>query len=340
MPETRLPIPLNVRGDLDTANPVTDRAPGSLIAAADVHPRTWGPREGSKKFTGIWEGPGTASLYDGVTFTGAASQLAEGRSFEEQFGDLGTKFTLDLWFRLEATAYAAGIAKIAVFEFLENTSASRISVSIWGPSETDHEKLYVAVKTSASRTTSDTLVAITGGTRLSVGTAQTDKQHVRLVRDGATMTLFLNGQSDGVSTSLSATHGILRPVGDKAFWFAGFTQDAGATFKGRWYGAVLRDGAFNANPVEATMPSDPFAKNVHLYALGRNYALGGDAHLMDLSRFGAHGRVNGSPTFASSNDDTFPAPARIQGLRSWTDRNNRTVSTVAAGGQLSSVIVS
>lgn len=331
-----VPLKLDVREDLDTANPITDRRPGVLVSAKDLHPRVWGPREGPKAFTRIWEGPGTAALYDQITWSGGASDGAYAQSSEDGFAKLGTKFTLDLWFRLEDIAYASAEDVIGLYTF-HVASGAFVEVAVRGGNHADHEKVVAFIATSATPTTADATVTLTGATRIATGTAHTDKHHVRLVRDGINATLLLDGVSDGTTATLSATHGIAGRPGDIAYYQIGLISSvAGARFKGKTPAAILRDGAFTSAPIQTSMPVGCMTRGVHHYTLGRRYNLGGAVdHLLDIGPFALHPRVAGSPTYSSANDDTHPAPSSVQGIRSWTTRSGRTATAVMAGGVLS-----
>lgn len=343
----KVPLVLPVRGDLDTASPITDRPLGGLVRARDVHSQRWGPKKGMQSFARAWESPGVASLYDTITLTTGASTFGQGLSYEDQFRDLGTKWTVDLWLQLSSVAYAAAKDEIGLYKFLVNNGGAGVGVidiSILGPNVTDHERVRVEIGTTTYAGAGDAVVGFTGATRLSVGTAQTDKYHVRVVRDGTTATLYLNGVSDGSTTGLSATHGIYGAPGSAGNVTIGTSYnlpDATVTFKGTIYGAWLRDGAFANAPIESVMPCNPHARNVHHAYLGRNIALGGVDHYFDAGRFGAHARMNGAGyTVTASNDNTAPAPASVQGVSTWTTRTNRTATSVLCGGILSTAGVS
>jgi hypothetical protein len=324
------PLRLDVRGELDTAMPVGDRAPGTLVAAADVRHDALGPRRGSLAFTRVWEGPGVASLYDAITVDGSGASYCQGRgqSYEDAFRDLGTKFTMDLWFRYDSTTGATNLNIL----WKHQNGNGEVEVSVRGPAHADHEKIVVLITTTPTRTTFDPLVSFTCSTRLSVGTAQTDKCHIRLVRDGANAYLYLNGVLDGSTTSLVATSPIFaQQTTASGTWILG---DLG--LRGRFFGCVLRDGAFRTEPIEAVMPCGPWNRNVHYYILGRRHALGATEHYFDAGRFSAHGRLVGTGYgVTAANDDAAPAPASVQGLATWTTRTNRTATSVMCGGLLS-----
>lgn len=344
--ERTVRIPLDVRGDIDTSMPISDRAPGVLVEARELSPRFWGAKRGNGAYTRSWEGPGTASLYGGVTLAHASSgSYGEATTYEDQFRDLGTKFTLDLYFRLEAIAYASAVNSIALYSFGCNNAS--IDMVIRGGAHSDHERIYVSLITSVDRTPGnfDAAVTFTGSTRIAYGTAQTDKHHIRLVRDGANATLYLDGVSDGSTSGLAATHGMWSALGTtQATCRLGGGSLGNISYVGHIYGAWLRDGAFTSQPIENRMPCSPWARNVHHAYLGRTIAYGGADHFFDAGRFGAHARIiniaASDYSITASNDDSAPAPSPVQGLRTWTTRNNRTASSVMCGGVLSTAIIS
>lgn len=350
-------LPLNCRGDLDTAMPVSDRAPGTLVSAVDTHYRYWGPKRGSGAFTQAQEGPGTAALYDQIVTTGVyggthGGDWAQSGNSDDQFRDLGTQFTLDIWFRLEDAAFSAvGVDGIGLYSF--TNGGGGIALWVYGSTDPNHERIHFSGAVSVSRGSSDVGVDYISTARVSIGTGQTNKQHVRVVRDGISFYLYINGVLDG-STVVSNTSGsiqkrlVIGSYGSSATVQIGAAQQITAfpsfpaTFAvGTIYGAVLRDGAFRTLPIEARMPSGPWSRGVHHYYLGHNYALGGNDHYFDAGRFGVHARIPGTKhTVTSSNDNAAPAPCSVQGMRTWTSRTNRTATSVMTGGVLATSIVS
>lgn len=340
------PKRLDVRGELDTSMPIGDRPPGTLYAAPDCESKAWGPRRGSLAFTQAQEGPGTASLYDAITLNYAtAGAFGVARTYEDSFRDLGTTFTLDLWFRLEDLVYSALKNSVGLYNFDPSQGVGAgISVDVRGPNHADHERIFVTIGTSPTRSTAASPVTLTGATRISTGTAQSNKHHVRLVRSGANLYLYLDGVLDGSSSGLSATNPINGPIGSFAAVILGYSNTADISFKGHVYGAWLRDGAFTSQPIEARMPSAPWARHVHHAYMGRNIALGSSPSFFDAGRFGAHAPLHygaaNDYTVTSSNDNAAPAPVLVQGIRSWMTRTNRTATSVMVGGQLATAVVS
>lgn len=341
MPDETFRLLLDTKAELDTATPISDLPPGTLREAKDLASDAIGPRRGNQSFTRAWESPGTPSLYDRITLGGTGT-YARARSFEEQFRDLGTKFTVDLWFRLDETAYSGVETIIGLYRW--STGSGSISVWVRGAGHANPGRIAAEIVTTPTRSTFDTAVPIAGSTAITTGVDQDDKQHVRIVRDGGTATLYLNGVSDGTAGSLVSTSGIMGTVGSAANMQIGssvLSPTTEATFKGVIYGAVLRDGAYSSQPIEAVMPCAPWARNVHHYHLGRSIAFGGADHYFDAGRFGAHAAFVGSGyTLNAANDNAAPAPAPVQGMRTWTTRTNRTATSVMVGGGLSTAIIS
>ena len=344
MPDARHNLFIPVRGDLDTADNVGDRPIGTLVEAKDVSSRFWGPRPGSQAFTRVWEGPGTASLYDAIWLGGGSHGYH--RSYENQFRDLGLKFTIDVWFRLDEIAYASAVDEIGLYDF--NVGArGDVSIGIHGGTQGGNAtKIRVSIVTTPSRTTAASADVFTSTNTISYGTAQKNKHHIRLVRDGTTATLYVDGVQEGQTTSL-ANDPINAQQGDAAIVRTGRAFNSDVDIKGAVFASILRDGAYTSDPIEAVLPCAPWASNVHHYILGRSIDLGGgEYHYFDAGRFAAHGRVLDAGggegvdyTVTSSNDDTAPAPAVVQGISSWTTRTNRTATSVLAGGVLTTSTV-
>lgn len=335
MPNRPFSLYLDPRGDVDTAMPITDRKPGTLVEALDVDCKYWGPRPGSKAFTRIWENPGTASLYDEITFTASPATHGRGVSYEEQFRDLGTKFTLDLWARATSVTAAAGQTAIGLYENTIGTYGF-LDVRIAGPAHATPNRVIVRVTTTPTRSSAASTVTLTSSSGITVGSAQTDKAHIRVVRDGVNLTVYINGVSAGTVATLSATDNILGAINSAAV-----VKIGGVYFQGQVFGAVLRDGAFTSYPIENVMPCSPWARNVHHYYLGRLYSLGGSSHVYDAGRYGAHARLTDTGfSTSAANDNTMPAPCPVQGMKTWTTRSNRSATSVAAGGVLSTSIIS
>jgi hypothetical protein len=334
---TNLNIPVPVRGEIDTRNPITDRAPGTLVTARDLHPSHWGPRRGSLSFTRAWESPGTALLYDIVNFTQATTTYALGGAADEHYRDMGTKFTVDVWFRLEDTGYAAGQTNISVFTFYAGGNVGGnpgVFVSVTGPAHASPNKVTVGVRTAPDRSTIDSLVTLTSSTSVLVGTAQKDISHVRVVRDGANAYLYLNGVLEASSAGVVASSGVLGGLDGRGSVGVCFGA-GGVGLKGTFYLGVVRDGSFRTQPIESVPPTNPLARNVHAYVVGSQLATGGAAHLTDLSRFAVHPKVVGSAlTFSGANSNSAPANARVQGFRSWTTRGGKVASAALVGGVL------
>jgi hypothetical protein len=345
LPDGKYLIPLPVRGELDTADPIGDRPPGTLVEAKDVSARFWGPRTGSKAFTRVWEGPGTASLYDEITLLGTNSVAGISSSYETQYRDLGTTFTLDIWFRLDETAYASAATEIGLYTF-NSGGIGVISVGIHGGAAgANASKILVAIDTSATRSSAAATVSLTSSTAITAGTAQTDKHHLRITRDGATLTIYVDGSEDGVSTGLSASNPINSALSGRGQAIIGNSLTSDISLKGVVFAAVLRDGSYSTLPIEGTMPHSPWGGNVHHYLLGRSIDFGGgEDHYFDAGRFAAHARLQGASSadwsVSAANDDTAPAPAIVQGFQTWTTRTNRTATSALVGGVLTTSTIS
>jgi hypothetical protein len=346
MPDRRGGLNLDVRGELDTSYPISDRPHGTLVEAKDLSPRFWGPRRGSQSFTRIWEGPGTASLYDLVTFndsSGASTALGSGH--DTQYIDLGTKFTIDLMFRLDG-----GLGSdFGMLYGFGNESYGYVTIFVRGDGQGTNV-MCADLVTSPTRSTQASVVSLTGTTVVGAGTAAVNRQHVRLVRDGATLTLYYGGKVEATSSAVSATNSVYSPIGTIGYvWIMGSNAVVRAgsfttvPVTGDMNCAILRDGAFTSEPIERVAPCAPWARNVHHYILGRDYKPAAnmtDVHLFDAGRFGVHPKAVNSTrvSITSANLDDLPAPAFVQGMATWTTKSNKTATTVVAGGIFSTVV--
>lgn len=338
-------LPIGTTEELNTALPVSNLPPGSLIAATDTHTRYWGPKRGSAAFTQAQEGPGTAALYNAITQNYVTSgAYGYARSYEDAFRDLGTKCTLDIFFRLEDIAYASAVNGIGLHGFQANGSGAGIDVDVRGGAHTDHERIRVTITTAPTRGTAAASVSMTGTTRISYGTGQTNKHHARVVRDGTTATLYLDGVQDAQMTILVANNPINGVLGQEyGQVLLGYSGTANIPFKGHIYGASLRDGSFSSQPIENRMICSPWARNTHYCYLGRQILLGSAPCFFDAGRYGVHAPLHygaGDYTITAANDNAAPIPSTVQGLTSWTTLTNRSVNSVMCGGLLDTTGVS
>lgn len=334
-------IRLNTRGLLDTAMPITDRDPGTLVTAQDVSSQHLGPRPGMVSFARCGEGPGNGFLYGYVTFDGSDGG-ARFLSSDDAQCNVGTKWTIDIWFRLTDHTYSGASGEDLIPLVHHASSNGHIYVSLVGPSDATHVgKVHVSILNTASvGVSSASTYTQRGSVAVPEGTTQDKNTHVRVVRNGSSLTIFVNGVVNTVGASsgtLVATEGIYELSGGGAQVGFGFDADTGMAdgFKGRFYGACLRDGAFDAYPIETSFPENFRGRNVHWFLIGRRITDGSIPHLMDLSRFGTHAIICGTGfTVTAANDNDFPVPAPVQGIGSWTSRRARRTVAVMIGGRL------
>lgn len=346
-----VPISLNVREALDTSNPISDRAPGTLVEAKDLNSRFWGPKDGSLSLTRAWEGPSSALYRTYINLLGDDAVTESGflaYSYEDQFRDLGTSWTVDLIFRADSISHASASTQVELLRFgngaIGPAALTAIQIYIHGSAQASAGKIGVYIQTTSSRDVSSTAVEFTGNTALTFGSGQQYVHHVRLVRDGATATLYLNGVSDGSTSSIVATEPHESAIGSERrvrLWMGRLTHATFGPFKGHGMLAMLRDGAYATAPIEAVIPADPRARNVHFCYLNKKIFDGTTTYVMDLSRYGAHARVDGTGWAAVTGPLTGPpACAPVQGMATFTSRRGRTISMVMAGGVLSRKYVS
>lgn len=334
-------IRLNTRGLLDTAMPITDRDPGTLVTAQDVSSQYLGPRPGMVSFARCGEGPGNGFLYGYVTFDGTDG-TARALNSEDAQRDLGTKWTLDWWGRLTDHTYAGASGKDFIPLAMHSANPGLITLGLIGPADATHVgKVHISILNTASiGVASAATYTQRGSVAISEGTTQDKNTHIRVVRSGSSVSIFTNGvlNSVGATTgAIVATEGIYVASSSPCVIGIGYppTASYASAFKGRFYGACLRDGAFDAYPIETSFPANFRGRNVHWFITGRRITDGTYPHLMDISRFGTHANMGGTGfTFTASNDNDFPVPAPVQGIGSWTSRRQRRVVAAMIGGRL------
>lgn len=322
--------PLSVRGALDTENPISDRDPGTLVTALDLGHKWWGPRHGGKSFghphnltAADLPRPGTL-----VGFGGAGSYVV-GPFVSPDQRDLGTQWSLDLVFRADSVNHDT-FDEALIFQWVLKTTATTIkaiTVGIRGTSAGgDERKIRATITPTSAADTAATTKTLDGTTQLTVGTDQEDRHHVRLVRDGATATLFVNGVSEATASGMSRSNGHegSSTVGQ---WVLGDATNP--YFKGRIYYVRLRDGVFDTYPLRAyPEPAFPRTQTTKLQVAGS----GTGGIVDDLSLFQSEGVETG--TSAESEPDQWPLLTPVQAINHYTDLKGRVWNVVICGGMI------
>ncbi len=125
---------LPVSGPLDTANPSTNRTPGTLLKAIDVAHRWIGPRRGGKIMTWVGRLPSSIAVppgqVPGISFDGTNTYV-KGILAREQT-DLTNRWTCDVAFH--AFANRAVNAAVPVFQWKLDNSIVAIEIGHYGSS--------------------------------------------------------------------------------------------------------------------------------------------------------------------------------------------------------------
>lgn len=320
-------IGLSTTAPLDTANPSTDRAPGTLTLARDLNHRYWGPRVGSTAVDHPRDhshtpcGPGEPYESNG---TGGIGVQAFTHGDQR---DLGTTWTLDVAFRAIDLSHTAKTL-VQIFEWRLSAALQAIEVYIKGPgSGADEGKIRVVITPTAAADSPGTSVTLDGTTALSVGVDPQDKHVVRVVRDRGTVTLYVNGVSeDSDSISALQPHQGGSELGSWGISIATSTASVDY-FKGEWFWVVMRRGV-HATGHSLMQPSNPVNRGVVLHL-----TFGDTTRMQDNSRFG---RVNlndsstGSGVTSTRNEYPFLCP--VQGVATFTDLTGRTWNALHVGG--------
>jgi len=334
------PVVLSVDGPLDTANPATNRAPGTLLEAVDTAHRWIGPRGGMKAWT--WPGRGSTANFPIVgsglsvaTFDGT-NTYATGELVREQ-ADLGAAWTLDVCFH--ATANQAIAGSVPVFRWRLDATIYAIEVGYYGTGNANAGKVYAVVKTTSSAGVvghTYTLVSAATVTFSSslVSGGKMVRCFVRLTRDGTTLSMTTSTDFTAVTnTSLSLNEPHVGTATDQGAWFMASNSPLGANslFKGYLLTAVLRSGAFTSTAIQTVEHIFPRAPNVIFHAQGA-VGVSDTATVREFSRFGSHGAFNAIG--AIPTDRHYPYAKPVQMMGAYTDLAGVPTSAVMVGGAL------
>ena len=331
-------IALNPRGQLDTANPPTDRPPGTLVEATDVHLQHLGPRGGAMALS--WPHGATAyptaaprlitfdSSYD-LTITGALD-------YKEQ-ASLGTQWTFDMLLRV--TSEAAN--HYDLFTWVCGTSPSLVRGILLTMQGTDDgaaaRKLVVTTATAPTAGGTVTTYTLTSATALVVGAADENIYHVRVVRDGAGLYLYLNGVLDNSIATLTAENPSQNAGSDNtAYWSM---CSGGNNFPGQIYYVTMRTGAYRTVPMSAVMPRHTLFRNCKLAIIpslmSSSATLQANQYIPDYSRFEAHGMVvDGFASVATTASSSGLIGTPVQGIGHYTGVDGIASNSVMVGGRL------
>lgn len=318
-------VVLPVQGQLDTANPVTNRADGTLVEAIDVSPLWWGPRFGFTQQT--WPNR-VAGCY---LFDGTDGYVSCVMRSKQQF-NLPTAWTLDVVFRPTLVSHSTDVS-VPIFQWdLNGVEAIGLYILANGESSGNRRKIRATVTPTSAPGVAGSGVTITGTTQQSVGTSMLNTHHARLVRNGANLTLTVDNLTEATSTSLSATQRHEAAVAASTSCTAylatgrGIATGANHLFNGRIMRTLLRVGA-------ATDPAKGFRDFQFPEHPSVRFCQRG-IYGMDLSSFTGTLGISSSGT---TLDTETPAPwsgSPVQGGTYWKDSRGRGWNVVVTEGNL------
>ncbi len=328
-------IRLPVEAPLDTSMPDTNRPPGTLVEATDVSTFVWGPRYGMTQQT--WPIYGVTPIpFGGATYAfDGTNDFADFRMRAPEQYNLGTRWTLDIVFRPESVTHSSD-STVPIFEWsLAAVSAIKVMLVAGGGSGANQRKVKVIVTPTSSPGVAGTAVTLDGTTQVSAGTTLADVHHIRVTRDGATLTLYVDGVQEAQSTSISATQRHEATVGATtlAHAYIGMSNGLAAAgnhyFKGRVHAILLRSAL--ATDVTKGARDFEFGKlaGTHFHFTGTTVSFPDD-----LSSF-QNAIFSYSATSTSSEIASRPWYLnRVQGGAHFRDSTGRVWNAVMIGGYI------
>lgn len=325
-----VPVPIPVTGDLNTSDPESNRPAGTLVQATDTHHRYLGPRPGRSRATsaqGVSIVGRTVIEFDGV------DDYVLYRYLVEQMV-LPLEWTLDVLF--EPTAVGSGSGTLVSLSAAAHTDIwLRLDGSAAGGSLP--RTVVATVQGSTTSGASGSAVTVrntTQRTLSSIGTHAVDPAliyHARLVRNGAALSLKVNG-TETTGTGLSTTVG--HAYAGDGLSVGGYSASLATNYYGGWiYKVLLRSGQW-------TNLRDGWVDMIHsksnpvlLSSNGGLYQqwVGSGSFGQETSRFRNFGSVVGGP--ATDNLTASPFLYPIQMIKTYTDRSGRVWNMVVVNGR-------
>lgn len=336
-------VQLNTAAPLDTANPPTARPAGVLIEAQNLGSRWWGPRTPNRADT--WLGRrittgGRQSRF--LTFNGS-TQYAGGNLYADAVRDLGTTWTVDVWFGLadtdESLPTLAAHVRLNVFSWYAvagvGTTDASIYIYLGGPngSPADLRKITARINTTSARGTTANAYTVQSTSQVPVNTGSwadnySKITHVRLVRNGSDLRLYVNGVLEA-TTTVHETQPHQGDIGD----LGGYTLADSAAFKGIIPRVVVRTSAYIGPVIDSNMFGQcPHADDVRLCVGAIDLGLAGDI-LRDSSNNHLHAKF--TPTVATTSAPCrLPGSTPVQGIGNYVNRTGKECTVAMIGGSL------
>lgn len=329
-------ILLPVTGPVNTVDPSASRPPGTLLEAPGCGTQWWGPRKGSKYLASPHALTTKPTAAPRLLSSGDLTDPIVGRMAVGEQADLGTVWTFDCLFRF--TSLPVNTTGIFQWHVGFATPIMALGVSLYGSGVgADAGKVSVNVVTTSSPGVGVSSVEVKTSV-ISVGSDDDDIHHLRVVRDGANLYVYIDGVLDGTSTALSATNPTQAATTEtEALW--AYQRDGGATATEQMWYAAMRTGVFRTVPISRLIPSVPLSNNCKLCVVFSRMStvstLQAYKYVPDLSRFQAHGYSPSSfdaLTFAQDTSSHLHRP--IQGLSRFVGVDGVHGNAVRCAGSL------
>lgn len=334
-------ILLPVTGPVNTVDPSASRPPGTLLEAPGCGTQWWGPRKGSKYLasphaltTKPTAAPRLLSTGDTTTFAGT---FMAGRMSPGEQSDLGTEWTFDILFRITTLSSTNNASLFQWFTTAGPLTLSILLLHSGAGNGSNAGKIQVSVQTTSAPGVTVTAVDLVSATAPSVGSAAADIHHLRIVRDGANLYIYLDGVLDATTATLSATNPSQTASTDtEAVWR--YRSDGSATETQTWF-LQMRTGVFRTAPISRSITPVPLSQNCKLCVVFTRMStvstLQGYLYTPDISRYQSHGwMIEGLGTITTAQDTSSTFHRPIQGLSRFVGIDGVRGNAVRCAGSL------
>lgn len=324
-------VPLNTRGTLDTTNPISDRAPGTLVTARDVAHRWWGPRLGGKIVShphSLTTNEPTPAL-DLIKFTSASNTQIRFNGIEDQHLNLPNKVTIDMVVQVASMSHTTADPLDVNLMLMYPAFGIRL---VSDNDATNKRKVRMIVDGSGGSDLSTT----TGTTQLNVNSTYDARyqHHIRVVRNGTSWKLYVDGTLEGSATVADV------PADDYSVWLFGGSL-AGASPAGEFAAAQEFEGWINFVHVYKGAATDggspgeiPFTRNeATLLHMVFTRGPANESNVRDLSRYRLDGAIANAGTYQGEKVSS-PFKYPVQGMTSFEDADGKSWNVVMTGGTL------
>lgn len=321
---------------MDTANPATNRAPGTLLDSTDTDHSWWGPRTTFTQQS--WPYLSVASFPNRRTpiFDGTDSYIY-GVIRNRHQHDLPSAWTLDMILRPTTVSHSVDTSVDTFAWTIGGAVMINLELNANGSAANDRRKFVVQVTPTTSAGVAGTTTTITGATQVTVGTDVEQVHHVRVVRDGPSLYLYVDGVLDASTTS-AANLGTYRhegaagqPTGTVVIGTINVGGNHG--FSGRVFQTVLRAGADFSSPKSGLRDYMFNSTRDVRFALYGSQGAASVGNIYESSPFHL-GLTLSTLTFGTIIQPNPWAMSSVQGIRHFSDFYGRSWNAVMAGGTL------